>query len=105
MKVTDVLAIDPGLVSGWATWSDGRYEAGEDGPFPTLDGAEGWLARHAGYDGALLVVEAYIVTTETVKKSRQYWSLEQIGALKWRAHVHGVRMMDPLPKPSQAKRF
>lgn len=105
VAIESVLAVDPGLVSGWATWESGRFAAGEHDPHPMCDFADEWMSAHAGNPNALVVVEAFIITEQTLRKTRQYWSLEIIGALKWRASVHGVRYLDPMQTPSQAKRF
>ncbi|GAA2141716.1 hypothetical protein GCM10009760_26180 [Kitasatospora kazusensis] len=98
---TSYLAVDPGLTTGWAIWGDHHKAHGQDEPMPFLDLAEEWaaLARPA----SVMVVESYRITAETVRKSRQPWSLEIIGALRWIAHRHGVDFL--MQTPADAKAF
>lgn len=83
-----VLAVDPGGTTGWALWRDGDQvpQVGQDPPLAFLDRT--WdLVRTSG--GLEVVCERYVVTAGTLKKSRQYDALEQIGALRWMCHHLG----------------
>ena len=50
-----------------------------------------------------LIVESYTITARTLKLTRQPWSLEQIGALRWLAHQYRVPFI--LQSPAGAKGF
>lgn len=95
-----VLAVDPGLRSGMATWYDGAWAAHTEDPMPCLDWADIQINDH-GVD--LVVCESYKVTMETAKKSQQLWSLELIGALRWMCHASRTKF--ELQAPSAAKNF
>jgi hypothetical protein len=97
-----VLAIDPGKMSGFAFQDDtGFRDAGQLEMMPLLQLAE----QDAKAYGAELVIvcESYTITAETAKKSRQTWSLEIIGALRWIAWRYGCEFI--LQSPADAKRF
>lgn len=95
-----ILAVDPGLRSGMATWYDGAWAAHTEDPMPGLTWADIQINDH-GVD--LVVCESYKVTMETAKKSQQLWSLEIIGAVRWLCHRHGVEFV--LQTPAAAKTF
>ena len=98
-----VIAVDPGLTTGWAAlYPDGEFRSGETkGPYEFLrtvhrlvsDGAFSWQ----------LVVERYTITPETIKKSRQTDALEIIGALKYFARHYNAGWA--MQMPSEAKAF
>lgn len=96
---------DPGLRSGWATWEDGRIESGILDPTEQCEHLSHWAGAHYQREDALIAFERYTITESTAKKSQQTWSLELIGAGKWIAHTHGIRFLEPLPKPAEAMGF
>lgn len=96
-----ILAVDPGKCTGWATWTlDGPVtvsQAENDVFLPFADA----LMESLG-DDLVIVCEAYIISADTLRKSRQTWSLEVIGALRYLAHKHGCEFA-PLQRASDAK--
>lgn len=75
----NILAIDPGKTTGWATWQRGEWNAGEHEDWYTMCH---WL-REITYLFDVLICEEFRITTATAKKSPQPWSLEMIGVLKF----------------------
>jgi hypothetical protein len=95
-----VLAVDPGLTTGWALWVDGDVWTGQTaGQLAFAD--EAWGVLHQVRP--VVVCEAYIITSETAKKSRQYEPLELIGTLRFLTHL--LELEFELQTPTQAKRF
>lgn len=101
MKSKTVLAVDPGLVSGVAVWCD-------DGSLTVdqLDGSALWdmveAEASAQRSGPLTVVcESFVISARTIKASRQTWSLEHIGVLKFLCRKHGCEIV--LQQASAAK--
>jgi len=72
------LAIDPGKMTGWASFRHGDFSSGQDKWMESLTWFE---AIHTAYD--VIVCESFIITRNTITKSRQNWSLEAIGAIKY----------------------
>lgn len=102
--MTQVLALDPGKMTGWAAWApgvDGRPQSGQDEFFDVLERTDRWMAA-VGHDG-IVVVERYTISKSTLEKSRQSWSLEVIGTVKFLANRHGVELV--MQQPSDAKSF
>lgn len=98
-----VLAVDPGKTSGWAYWYDGAIIAtGEDEFIDLLTRTDMWIEAIARGQG-VIVCERYIINKGTLEKSRQYWSLEIIGALRYLCLKHDVEFV--LQSPSDAKAF
>lgn len=97
-----VLAVDPGLRSGWSHWLNphGGWGAGICDPMPMIDLAELVLGQR-GAD--LVVCEAFKITQRTAQLSAQHWSIELIGALRWLCHKYGVPFV--LQTPAEAKTF
>lgn len=83
--------MDPGKMTGWASWVPGRepvFKAGEAEHFEFLEATYDALSANL-FD--LVVCEAFIITASTIKKTRgENWSLEQIGAVRWMCHRHHV---------------
>jgi hypothetical protein len=82
-----VLAVDPGLKTGWAMLTDaGVFTAGEEHYELFLDRTERWLTSHHSHGtSVIVVVERFIITGGTMKKARgdENWSIEQIGVLRY----------------------
>lgn len=99
--MTHVLAIDPGEATGWAfLYPDGHIEAGElVDPLLFCDWSDSMLNVMDRYT---VVIEAYDITAETAKKSRQYAPLKIIGTVEWLCHTYGH---DFVISPRAAKGF
>ena len=107
VNVTTVVAFDPGLVTGWATFCpcEGVFASGEIGFDEVLPFIEG-LTHSLLEDErpADFVAERFTITTQTAKKSQAPWSLEVIGVL--RAVIQErYRMELELQNVADAKRF
>lgn len=89
----NVLAVDPGKATGFAVWRDGEREVGEAEMMDFLSRAEEWLVAYASSDETVIVCERYVISPATLKMSRQTWSLEIVGALKYLAHKFGARFV------------
>ena len=97
--MTNILAVDPGLTSGWACRQGSALITGQAEFVPMMATAERFASE--GLDA--IVVERYTITAETLRKSRQTTALELIGALRWLSHRAGVEFV--LQSPADAKRF
>jgi len=96
-----IVAVDPGGTTGWATFKNDDVEWGEEADqFQICSFVEEILKRE---DEIVVVCESYIITPQTIKKSRQYEPLEIIGTLRYLAAKHGADFR--LQSPSDAKRF
>ena len=99
----EVIALDPGVTTGVAHWLNGRLHTTAQ---LDQDMTGDWihLAATDRQPGELVVVcESYVVTAETLRKSRQTASLEIIGAVKWLGHYHGFPVV--MQQASSAKKF
>jgi hypothetical protein len=80
-----VLAVDPGLMTGWVLWEDGKIiEQGQNDfdSFCLLVDAM-FVPLTLVDKPTEIVVERYDVTAETLRKSRQYEALYLIGVLRY----------------------
>lgn len=103
-----LITVDPGGTTGfgYATLSNGHI----DNTWFDQDADSGrflgwvWDELHE-YDPAdvIIVCESYIITAETLRKSRQTAPLEIIGALRWMSEYLGASF--ELQQPAQAKRL
>jgi len=95
-----VLSVDPGVMTGWATWSDRLLVVGQ----AEFDPFVRYVVTLAEEDQLhVIVCERYTITGETLKKSRQSASLEVIGFLKSVGVVYDIPVI--LQTPADAKRF
>lgn len=99
--MTDVIAFDPGLTTGWARLNEAhRFTSGQDEWYPVF---------HTFYETVrsgtkpIVVCEDFIYTKETLKKSRQTWSTEGIGLLKFLAVRYQLDLT--IQAPADAKTF
>lgn len=98
-----ILSFDPGKTTGWALFTGGVvWDAGQDQPQEFLERMDDWTMRST-YGDAQVVGERYIITPETLRKSRQHWSLEIIGAARYLCTRSGIPFT--LQSPSEAKAF
>jgi hypothetical protein len=97
-----LVAVDPGVVTGLATWdSDGEVcTSWQEPTWYAVDRVWAMLESRAA---EVVICEAYTVTAATLRKTRQYDALESIGALRWMSNRHGVEFV--LQTPADAKRF
>lgn len=87
--MTTVLAVDPGVLTGYAMWDDTSMQLGDYGEVPHMEFLDYvWELTETNHID-VIVVEDYIITARTLKLSRQNASLEQIGALRWMAKYAG----------------
>lgn len=96
----NVLAVDPGLITGFVVWYDGiRIEEELQ--------AEQFMLRAASLienkEVDLVVCERFVISSQTGKFSQAPWSLEQIGVLRFLCLKHNVDFS--LQNVSDAKRF
>lgn len=87
-----LMGVDPGGMTGVALCrfpsgtgdiiEDRIFEANELPPMEAIDWVDEVL-KHRGKEEVHLLVEAYTVTSNTVRHARQYDALEVIGATKW----------------------
>ena len=103
-----VISADPGLTTGFALYDitdreDPKFHSGEEDWFTFCQWFRMWAA-HVTPGQLLVVAEDFIITPQTAKKSRQTWSLEVIGVMKYtlREHQHPELV---LQRPSDAKGF
>lgn len=92
-----VLALDPGLTTGWALYrldAEGgpaeRPEIGELGMMEMSRAIDNTLRalRDLGYE-VVVVCERFIINEQTIRNPQAPWSLEMIGIARWLAHEHG----------------
>ncbi len=96
-----IMAIDPGKVTGWAVLhNDGRFSCGEDLLHNVMYSVDTLLQEG---QRPIIVCEDFIYTTATAKKTRQTWSTEGIGVLRYLAAVYQVSFI--LQSPASAKKF
>lgn len=82
------MAVDPGGTTGFATWRHGEIWGdftGQAPPQEFLELAHQLMVQHCF--GGRLVVERFVITVATAKKSPQPEALEQIGALRYLARI------------------
>lgn len=94
-----LLAIDPGLTTGWMIWQNGFSYAGQAEPpngFLNL----AWSEMPAV---DVVVMEEFRITDRTMRTTREPWSLHIIGAVAWMAERHGAELV--MQSPGDAKAF
>ncbi len=112
MDITDIIAIDPGLVSGVAHVvvipDGGGFEVADSdelGPDETGD----WLQRRIDHfirrDTTAFAIERFTITPKTATNSQAPWSLEVIGQTKWIMRENSLdwRVRLLMQSPSDAK--
>lgn len=96
-----VLAVDPGLVSGYV-WVEGDRLArhGQVSPMEMCNIIE--TAANT-FEADVFVYERFQITTATAKHSPQPHAMEIIGVMKYFAHIYSIPLVEQ--KPVDAKRF
>jgi hypothetical protein len=105
-----ILAVDPGKTTGWAFKNTSEFQVkyaesmgiqfGEFKWFEFLDRYQAWMME--GHID-VTVCESFIITRETLKKTRQNWSLEAIGVMRFLSAQRGKEFV--LQSPGEAKKF
>ena len=83
MKTDHVLfAVDPGKMTGYALYDVNRdkFTSAELPHFPFLVAAERLLLEKPIHT---VICERFVITKATLEKTRQPWSIEQIGCLRY----------------------
>jgi hypothetical protein len=98
--VLPILAVDPGKMTGWATWPGPTF--GQDEFMAFNERAATYLERA---NTTLVVCERFTIHpgTMTVSRGDTNWSIETIGVLRWACHRYGHPF--ELQGASDAKRF
>lgn len=105
-----IIAVDPGKATGWAMYfpempdQHPNFECGEMTWYDWIDWYNWFVQTQAQTEDVTTVVESYTVTMETLKKTRQYWSLESIGAMRYLSQRH-LHKEIVLQAPAVGKRF
>lgn len=87
-----IIGVDPGKMTGLAWLIDGVFLSVD---LPALDACNKVSQLLQSRDGrsAILAIERYNITAQTIKLTRQYDALETIGVCRWLAHIHGVQFI------------
>jgi len=95
-----IVAVDPGKMTGWAQLRLGEFSSGQTDDIAFLLWIDDSITR-----GLLptIVCEDFIYTTETAKKTRQTYSTESVGVLRFLAAKHSLSFT--LQTPADAKGF
>lgn len=95
------LAVDPGLVTGWACLSSPGFKSGQ------VEGRFAFYNLFDGYGPApwfdRVICEDFIISERTLKASRQADPHRIIGYLEGRCHALGIEFY--LQTPARAKSF
>ncbi len=101
-----IISVDPGKTTGWAIRiGEEEPQSGQLPWYDFLDWIDAYIqaAVQNRFD-VTIVCESFIITPQTIKKSRQHWSLEAIGCLKYWS-VKYLRKELVLQSPSDGKSF
>ncbi len=94
-----IFSVDPGMGTGWAFWDDGLLASfGETDHEQFSKDIDQWFARLD-----VVVCEDYIITPQTLKKTRQLYSLHLIGFFKYLCRIMDIPFI--LQTPAEAKSF
>ena len=98
-----IIAVDPGKVTGIACWFDEQMTSWQEPTWYAVDRI--WNALEGNGLGPVDVVvcESYTITESTLRKTREPYSLESIGALRWMSNRHSVEFL--LQAPADAMGF
>lgn len=95
-----IVAIDPGKMTGWAKLSLGEFMSGQAELYEILEWVDASISMGLC---PTIVCEDFIYTAATAKKTRQTWSTEGIGVLRYLARKADVGFH--LQAPVDAKKF
>jgi hypothetical protein len=95
------IAVDPGLMTGVAWYTDGKFYQAEV-PYEQTGRYIKELIQMYHPEGAIdLVCEKFFYTQATMKKSRGDWSMKLIGVMEFLASEYECRFF--LQSPAEAK--
>jgi hypothetical protein len=98
-----VLAVDPGKMTGWATWSEGKFMAGQMPYLEFLVWAESMIPHYAPFD-LHVVSEAFIISQRTVSQGKDaHWSIGSNAILDYWCQKYEVPFSTQTA--SEGKRF
>ncbi len=95
-----ILTVDPGKTTGWAQFDTSSCNPPLAWQSPANEFLDTWVPyidawRDSGWSdgGVRVVVEKFIITIETAKKTQgdEHWSIEQMGVLRHHARWAGVQ--------------
>lgn len=95
-----IVAVDPGKMTGWAMLKLGEFSSGQ------IPGSAFLLWIDMAIEQGLMpsiVCEDFIYTAQTAKKTRQTYSTESIGVLRFLSYKHDLSFT--LQAPVDAKKF
>jgi hypothetical protein len=95
-----ILAFDPGKITGWASLRLGEFFSGQDDLQKILEWVESLVRNRLQ---PVIVCEDFIYTAATAQKTRQTWSTEGIGTLRFLANKYDLPFH--LQTPQAAKSF
>ncbi len=96
-----IIAIDPGKMTGWARLTTPiHFSSGEEPLYNTLHFIHEMMKQD---QKPVIVCEDFIFTKETLKKSRQLYSTEGLGALRFLCEEYECDFH--IQTPAAAKRF
>ena len=95
------IAVDPGLMTGIAWYSDGKFHSTEVEYERAGNYIETLITMYSPEGAVDLVCEKFFYTQATMKKSRGDWSMKLIGVMEFLAGQHECRLF--MQSPSEAK--
>ena len=96
----NILTADPGKMTGWAMYIT-ETDDFSSGQLPWFEHLEWFEKVYRSFD--VVISESFVITAATLKKSRQSWSLEAIGAMRYMLEKQGRNLV--LQSPGEAKGF
>lgn len=85
----NIIAMDPGLVTGVATWENGRFESWEETPRTCVYE----YLRHNVYMYDIVLIERYDISARTSKLSSQMDALYLIGATEAFCYLESTKFI------------
>jgi hypothetical protein len=99
MTNQEIVCVDPGKMSGLCSWDGKAAQLWEKPCWEAVRDVE--IMLQCGVE--TIVVEDFIINAHTLRKSRQHWSLESIGALRYLTKRWNKELV--IQRPADAKRF
>lgn len=96
----NIMTVDPGKMTGWAMYTT-EVDSFSSGQAPWFEHLQWFEDVYRAFD--VVVCESFVITAATIKKSRQNWSLEAIGTMKYLLAKQGRELV--LQSPGEAKGF
>lgn len=94
-----VLALDPGLRTGWALWHDEQFTCGISDPEDSWDVMDRLSTLLGEVEGSTVICEKFTITAATGKKSTigMNWPLELTGVARMLAARHDLAFVQQTP--------